>query len=255
MDACILCLFFKNCGGKKQGSLHPIPKHARPFHMVHLDQILSLPMMKKGNWYILLLVDAFTKFLWLTQLCSQTKKEIIKLENIMAVTGAPVWCITDRAPSFMSDEFEDFCNQHGIKHHSIATSMPRANGQAEIYVKEGTNVLQNLTKMGEEWDEILVKVQLGLNNSVCEIIGVTPTQALLGFNMAIDTFLNLDSEKLVDVTKIWKDMVKRIKTIQKKQKECFDAKRAKPQKFEIGDLVLVKISSIVTTGQGCRLKD
>jgi len=67
--------------------------------------------------------------------------------------------------------------------------------------------------MEKEWDKILVRVQLDLNNSVCETVGVTPTQVLLGFNAAVDT------------------------------------------QFNFGDLVLVKISSIVTTGQGRRLRD
>ena len=50
-------------------------------------------------------------------------------------------------------------------------------------------------------------------------------------------------------------MVKWIEAVQRNQKEYFDAKRAKPRQFNLGDLVLVKISSIVTTGQGRRLRD
>jgi len=50
----------------------------------------------------------------------------------------------------------------------------------------------------------------------------TLTQALLGLNTAVTTFLNWDSKKLVDVIKIRKKMVERLERIQLKQKEYFD---------------------------------
>ena len=254
IEGCVRCLFFKN-EGKQQGRLHLIQKQARPFHTVHLDHIGSLPTTDQGNKYLFLLVDAFTKFIWLTAVKTKTTAETVTaMENMMAVIGAPSRCITDQNMAFTSADFKQFCEFHGIKHHLIATGLPRGNGQAEIYVKEVTKALATTTE-GVNWDRALLKIQLGINNSVCESIGVTPTQALLGFNTAIDTFLNIDNEPLVDVTRIRENMVVRIKKMQEKQKEHFDKRRKEAKIYTEGDLVLVKISSIVTNGQGRRLKE
>jgi hypothetical protein len=62
---CLDCLFFKSPAGKLPGELHPIPKVPRPFHTVHVDHLGPFVKTKKGNTYVFVAIDAFTKFILL----------------------------------------------------------------------------------------------------------------------------------------------------------------------------------------------
>lgn len=64
--ACIECAHHKLPSGAKAGELHPIPKVAVPFHTLHADHLGPFIKTRRGNSYILVIVDAFTKYVNLT---------------------------------------------------------------------------------------------------------------------------------------------------------------------------------------------
>lgn len=59
---CLECILYKTNQGKQPGLLHPIPPGKRPFEIVHIDFLGPFVESKKGNKYILNVVDNFTKF-------------------------------------------------------------------------------------------------------------------------------------------------------------------------------------------------
>lgn len=130
--------------------------------------------------------------------------------------------------------------------------MPRGNGQAEIYIKAVTNALGTSISHTLDWETILPQIQIGLNNTVNKTTQVTPTQALLGYNSAIDSFL--EDDHIIDVTKIRDEMIARIEEAQSQQKSYFDKRRKPARQYKVGDLVLVLISSTVTQGKIRKLK-
>lgn len=62
VSACLQCAYHKAPSGQKEGFLHPIPKIEMPFHTLHADHLGPFVRSKKGNVYILAIVDSFTKF-------------------------------------------------------------------------------------------------------------------------------------------------------------------------------------------------
>jgi hypothetical protein len=67
-DHCLKCIAGKKHTGPKQGSLHPIDKIPDPFHTVHADCVGPFPVTPEGFKHLLLLIDAFTKYLFLIPL-------------------------------------------------------------------------------------------------------------------------------------------------------------------------------------------
>jgi hypothetical protein len=62
VSSCLNCLYYKQSSGKKQGMLNPIEKVPTPFHTIHVDHLGPFITSTKGNKYLLVIVDGFTKF-------------------------------------------------------------------------------------------------------------------------------------------------------------------------------------------------
>lgn len=59
MSACLECAHHKAPGGPKEGLLHVIPKIEIPFHTLHADHLGPFVRSKRGNAYLLTIMDAF----------------------------------------------------------------------------------------------------------------------------------------------------------------------------------------------------
>lgn len=62
VDTCISCMFHKTPSGKRPGYLHPMKKIPRSFHTIHIDHLGPFCRSKQKNSYVIVIVDAFTKF-------------------------------------------------------------------------------------------------------------------------------------------------------------------------------------------------
>lgn len=65
ISCCLPCLYNKESGGKKPGLLHPIEKIAVPMDTIHIDHLGPFVKSKKKNMYLIVIVDAFTKFVFM----------------------------------------------------------------------------------------------------------------------------------------------------------------------------------------------
>lgn len=63
VQSCLECSYHKTPTGKRQGMLHPIPKVDEPFHNIHIDHIGPFVKSKLRNSYILVIIDAYTKYI------------------------------------------------------------------------------------------------------------------------------------------------------------------------------------------------
>lgn len=250
--ACINCMFHKKPGGKKPGYLYPVERPPRPFHTIHVDHIGPFIRSKRGNTQVLVAVDGFTKFAFVYAVKSTKSKYVVeKLKEIIKVFGVPKRVISDRGKAFDCKEFKDFCAEHNIKHHMTAVGMPRGNGQVE---RCNATVLNVLATMGDDkdWDLNMMKIQIGLNGTLNKTLGVSPSEVMLGYRIGL--YNEMDSEgNEVDVTSLRKAIFARIQKAQAQQKQYFDQNRGQAVTFSPGDMVLVQISSIISTGTSRKL--
>jgi transposase InsO family protein len=93
------------------------------------------PATHGGKHYFLLLVDDFSRYMWVTLLQSKDEafdaiKKVHKaaeLEKSLKLKALR----TDRGGEFNSQEFAEYCEQHGIKHFLTAPYTPQQNGVVE----------------------------------------------------------------------------------------------------------------------------
>lgn len=129
---CINCILTNKKTGKLDGYLNPISKGHVPLETYHIDHLGPLPSTKKRYHHIFVIVDAFSKFVWLFGTRSTGTSEVIDKLNKLAVSfGNPRRIISDRGTAFTSNEFREYCQKENIEHILITTGIPRANGQVE----------------------------------------------------------------------------------------------------------------------------
>lgn len=89
VTSCLECAHHKLPSGSKEGLLHPIPKVDIPFHTLHADHLGPFPRSKRRNTYILVVIDAFTKYVSLFPVRStKTKDSVNALKTLFSYYGS-----------------------------------------------------------------------------------------------------------------------------------------------------------------------
>ncbi|CAK9814127.1 Pro-Pol polyprotein [Anthophora plagiata] len=259
--ACLSCAYYKHTSGKKQCKLNTIKKVPIPFHTLHIDHVGPFETSRKGNKYLLVMVDAFTKFTIVEPVKDQKTRHTEKvLLNLMYLFGVPTRIISDRGTSFTSKRFATLCATYGIRHVLNAVATPRANGQVERYNKTIIDALAT-SAAGQDprdWDTQVKKVQSAINTMHNKSIDTTPMQALIGCNtktMAEGTILNAIREEMdrLDFQELREDISSHISKEQKRQKERYDRTRREARRYTVDELVLVQVTSDPSTGGSRKL--
>lgn len=246
VHSCIECAYSKEPSGPKEGLLHPIHKVNKPFDTVHIDHLGPFVKSARGNSYLLVLVDGFTKFCLLKPLRNlKSNLSIRSLEEIFSIFGYPNRLISDQGSSFTSREFKRFCDKSKINHILNAVASPRANGQVERYNRTVLDALTAYTdKLGEKyWDTVLGKLQWGMNNTLNKGIGKAPSEALFGITMSnqgenvFAKILNETRQSGSSIQDIRGKVSEHIEKDQRAQKARYDRHKIKAKVYKEGDLV------------------
>lgn len=264
VNACVECAHHKIPSGAKAGELHPIPKVEIPFHTIHADHLGPFIKTKRCNAYILVIVDAFTKYVNLTAVRNTKSATSIRvLREHFSYFGTPNRLVTDQGTSFTSAAFKNFMKSTGIKHILNAVATPRANGQVERYNRTILAALgaMNHDKPNGIWDEHLPDIQLGINTTVHSTTKKTPTELLFGktvTNPSQGIFNEIISDTTppnqLPLSEIRSEASELIKEKQSRDKNTFDKHRKKNVSFKIGDLVRVIRAATGIKGQSKKLE-
>lgn len=126
-----------------------------------MDQLGPIPSTKKKYAHIFVVVDGFSKFVWLYPTRSTTSDEVVtRLSKQTIVFGNPRRIVSDRRTAFTSHAFRDYCEREKIEHSLITTGVPRENGQVE---RMNQVIIAMLTKLSlaksDEWYKHVDRVQ------------------------------------------------------------------------------------------------
>jgi len=247
VNRCVNCMFYKI---PKKGELywHPLDKGSEPFQTIHLDHVGPFVMTERDNKYILTIVDGFSKYVVLRAVKDVTAIETVYyMREFICTYGRPERIITDRGTAFTAAVFEKFCHELNINHVKISSKSPRSNGQAEIINGIAVKCLAMITENPDntDWDLRSMEVQWGINNSKHRVTGYTPSDVIYRFKIAS----RIENPLVSEVSKINKDKCITEKEIdptevlrknREKELRKVTQRKARPEKFHKGDLVLIK---------------
>ncbi|XP_053380042.1 uncharacterized protein LOC128548702 [Mercenaria mercenaria] len=86
--------------------------------------------------YNLVIIDKRTRYPVVEQTRSTSSRVTCeKSRGIFATYGVPERLESDNGPPFNSVEFKEFSQEMGFYHHRVTPEHPRANGEAERFMK------------------------------------------------------------------------------------------------------------------------
>lgn len=110
--------------------LEPWPLPSRPLERVHMDYAGPI-----NGQYLLIFVDAYSKFLEVTTTPTISAHRTVELcREIFSRSGPPEVLVTDHGTQFTSELFSTFCKEMQITHLLSMVNHPQSNGQAERMV-------------------------------------------------------------------------------------------------------------------------
>ena len=193
VHGCLACLQRK---GRRvpTGPRASLPK-GKPFHIVASDIFGPLPPTTRGNRFILLFIDHFTKWPVIIPAKQITAATFVQLfhDTWISTYGCPARLLTDGGPQFIADTTAEFCSKYGIQ-RTIATAYhPQSNGIAEGFMKVIGHSLSILTQYkATNWDLHCTTIALAYRTTPHPATGNTPAYLTFGF----DPKLPVDRELL-----------------------------------------------------------
>jgi transposase InsO family protein len=173
----------------------PFPRRAlthstEPLKLLHGDLCSPItPPTPSGNRYFLLLVDDYSRYMWIALLPSKdTAAAAIKRVQAAAElkTGKKLLSLcTDRGGEFLAGQFEEYCSALGIRREHTAPYSPQQNGVVErrnqTVVGTARCMLKAKQLPGMFWGEAVTTAVYLLNRSSSKSInGKTPYELWTG---------------------------------------------------------------------------
>jgi hypothetical protein len=159
----------------------PIPIPCGVFERVHMD-ILELPLSREGYRYVLLFVDALSKF---PIAFPQKKKDMhtvaANLWNLITIFGPPVILFSDNGTEFLNKAVLELQQLYGISRRLITAYRPQANGLVERYNRALLAILRKVSgDTPDMWADWLDYAMLAIRTATNASTGFSPFRVMFG---------------------------------------------------------------------------
>jgi transposase InsO family protein/predicted aspartyl protease len=241
-----------------------------PMERVHLDLVGPLKLSKKGNRYILVMVDQFTKWFECHPLPEQNAELVARcaLHEFFCRMGCPLQAHTDQGAQFTGSVFMHLCELLEVTKTRTTPYRPSANGQVERYNRDLLKAIRCfLNGKQDRWDEYLPLIAMAIRCTENRTTGFTANMMMLGREISTPLELvtgvsrsNNSPKAPAEHVKQLSDRLKEVHTLarenigltQRHQKRTYDLK-LRQHVFQIGDLVY-RLDSASSPGESRKLK-
>ncbi len=192
-DVALWCRQCDTCAQKKSG---PPRKKAPlcqelaggPLQRVAMDIVGPLPRTSKGNAYILVIGDYFTKWVESYAIPDHTARTVADcfVEEFVCRYGVPARVHTDQGSDFTSHLFSHVCELLEIKKTKTAPYRPCSDGfveRANRTIQQMLSVLVNEAR--DNWDDHLPYVMMAYRATAQESTKLSPNRLMLGREVAL----------------------------------------------------------------------
>lgn len=130
-----------------------------------------------GFKYILIVIDTYTKYVWIQVLKNKTSTEVTKKMSILLKTNQPKLLQTDNGTEFYNKPFQGLMKKYKIKHYSTYSSIKA--GMVERVIRTIKNkIYKHFTSTGTwNWYNSISKLISNYNNTKHSTIKCTPLEA------------------------------------------------------------------------------
>ena len=232
-----------------------IPMVGDPFEDIVIDIVGPLPRSKRGNNFILSIMDRMSRY-----------PEGIPIRNSKASTivhhlvlyftrfGLPKRIQTDRGTNFTGKYFEDRMRELGIQHVTSTPYHPESQGIVERFHQTLKSILRKMCDTEDNlWDDKLPYALFAIRSAPSETLGISPFELIFGHRVRgpleviretweddrkSGNIMETLAEMRANLYKAWEVAKTNEVKAQGISKKKFD-KKAKSRHFAIGDFVLI----------------
>eukprot|EP00731_Ephydatia_muelleri_P025384 Em0017g467a len=152
---------------------------SEPWARIHIDYAGPFEGM-----YWLCVVDSYSKWVEIKCSTSMTAVTTIKLlREIFCQLGILKVIVPDNGPQFVSQEFQEFCNQNYITHIKSTPYHPKTNDLAERMVRTFKERLRAGKNSSADLDLRLQRFLLSYSNTPHKSTGRSPAELLMGYRL------------------------------------------------------------------------
>lgn len=177
--SCTVCQKAKPRGGLPFGVMQSVESRG-PWQIVACDIMGPFPRSPRGNQYLLVVTDHFTKWVELFPLRTLTSNNVWAcLLQVFTRFGFAAQLITDGATYFTSKVFADCCDAMGIRHVRTSVYHPQANITERVN-RNLKSMLIAHTARHRDWDLKLPEMAFATRTTVNRSTGFTPAYLNFG---------------------------------------------------------------------------
>ena len=182
---CYTCQARKSTRQTVRWPLISLPLPSRPGQMVSFDLLGPLPVTAKGNEYVFLVVDLFSRH---AEAYAITKGEKNTegcagrlVHDYIPRWGCPHTFLSDRGPEFVSVVCRGVFKMLGSVKKYTSSYHPQTNGMVERLNHTLCQMLSYLIADDQKnWDEVLLHAIAAHNNNVSRGTGLAPNEVHIG---------------------------------------------------------------------------
>lgn len=156
-----------------------------PFQRIAIDHWGPVPRSRRGNVYLLVVVDIFSKFVLLNPTPNAKAAGVVKFleEEVFLKMGTPQTVISDNHRPLVGNRMQELLLRYNVTHWTISFHHSQAN-PTERYVRTVSEAIRAtvLERQGlqREWDTELAQIQWALNTTKSDTTNKSPFFVVFG---------------------------------------------------------------------------
>jgi len=223
-----------------------------PFERVGIDVLGPFPTSKRGNKYILMVMDYFSKWPEAYAIPNQEAKTICDMfvQNWVSRFGVPMELHSDQGRNFESNIFRGICIILGINKTRTTPLHPQSDGMVERFNRTLEERLRKVVSQNQkDWDEHVQLFLMAYRSAKHDTTRFTPAKILFGDELRLPADLRFGisepielepndfvQQKQMELNKVHEEVRRNIKLMSNLMKAKYD-RRANCGGFEDGQLV------------------
>jgi transposase InsO family protein len=212
----------------KKAALMSMPICSSPNERLHINLYRPLKTSAAGNHYVVVMTDAFTKYVELAAIPNKTEDQVAKVlfKRWFCRFSAPTVMVSDQGREFCNELVNRLCALWDVDKRRTSPYHPQTNSSAESYNRSMRKYITVMLEKNPtmDWEDLLPLMMLSYNCHVHRATGDSP----FFFTFAHDPrllFFDIEKPRMFYDSSYVSDMCKILRAAHKAAKENLEKQR------------------------------
>ena len=188
---CVDCQRTKPYWAQPRAPIMPLPQPSTPNHSVHIDLFGLIASSEAGKKYILVMTDAFSKYVELASIRSKEAEEVANalFDTWISRYSTMVCIVSDNGKEFCNKVMKCLSKKLKFVHKNTSPYHPECNASAEVFNRTMRHYIQAVIQPPYlDWELYLPALRISYNTSVSKATKFTPFEIMFGMEANMPFF-------------------------------------------------------------------